>query len=225
MFITFETSTTNGKTYLRYRFNHEKDIKQKRRPPYAQVEQSSGQYRIKSFNDTIKNTKRPTWHIDCDRSLNITNLSSEKIKELKSNIITGVKDFYNKVNAFNQKFDKTTKYTGRFVITSQSNIKILPKGKRIKLKTKQKTSQSTKSKTYRIKTEKEFIIEFGSNWRNIVRHTFPTSMDNLLNRVLTKEEYEKIGIDKCHIGGYTVGQDMIITIEPKKTSQLNKNTA
>lgn len=46
---------------------------------------------------------------------------------------------------------------------------------------------------YRIKTEKEFIKDFGENWRKKVTYTFPAGMDMLLGKpILLDSVYLKL---------------------------------
>lgn len=68
---------------------------------------------------------------------------------------------------------------------------------------------------YRIKTEVEFILEFGRRWRDDVRYSFPEDMDHLLGttikdskaRLLYREEIDEIIIDAC-----SISRDMIAPI-------------
>ena len=78
-------------------------------------------------------------------------------------------------------------------------------------------------KKYRIKTEREFIREFGDDWRNEVRAQFPEMMDHLLNRVLSEEE--NISMNKASDKGetayilcYSISGGMVTEIDSNSTS-------
>lgn len=68
-----------------------------------------------------------------------------------------------------------------------------------------------KSSNYRIKTEEEFINEFGDNWRSKTEAYFTHSMDYLLGKELNEEqinEYKKNG--NFYIDGWGISKGMII---------------
>lgn len=76
---------------------------------------------------------------------------------------------------------------------------------------------------YRIKTEKEFIKEYGNNWRNLVKSNFPEKMDYLLGKKLIKCYIYYRGKDIIDIDNWIISKDMLkdITVENRK-NKLNK---
>jgi hypothetical protein len=78
-------------------------------------------------------------------------------------------------------------------------------------------------KKYRIKTKREFIRDFGSDWRNVVRSQFPVQMDHLLNYELSERENENMNaaLDKgstSFMSHYTISGSMVTEIFGISTS-------
>lgn len=67
----------------------------------------------------------------------------------------------------------------------------------------------------RIKTEDEFIAEYGSNWRGKVHQTFPKNMDHLLGKVISKKTYDLIRrndyVEPEELDYYAISSDMVIS--------------
>lgn len=65
---------------------------------------------------------------------------------------------------------------------------------------------------YRFKTEKEFIFEYGSNWRYIVNFNYQGNMDYLCGKSLPfGEDVMKtiIGMGNLRYDGWSIGHKMI----------------
>ena len=63
---------------------------------------------------------------------------------------------------------------------------------------------------YRIKTEKEFINEFGSAWRTEVELAFPHEMDAFLGISLSKEQVKEFEMSNTlHLDRWVFSRDMI----------------
>lgn len=76
----------------------------------------------------------------------------------------------------------------------------------------------------RIKTEEEFIIQFGIDWRNKTHRPFLKSMDYLLNKRfdIPTELYEKLLTWKVGIiGKDIVSLDMIVFLPDRPKKKLN----
>lgn len=66
--------------------------------------------------------------------------------------------------------------------------------------------------TYRIKTQKEFLKEFGTDWRSKLRYVWISpSMDGLFGKKITHKEYYDIHNDIRGIGPWSISLDMIKT--------------
>lgn len=60
---------------------------------------------------------------------------------------------------------------------------------------------------YRIKTEQEFIKEFGEDWADIVEFTWATNMSYLHNKIIEVEEFP-FRVDK-----WNISKDMVVKIK------------
>ena len=80
---------------------------------------------------------------------------------------------------------------------------------------------------YRIRTEQEFLNEFGENWRSTVKAQFPEPMNHLLGIPLDEEDNLRLeqskGNGHLHVDGFTISKDMIIPVDFTKTSSLDLN--
>ncbi len=81
---------------------------------------------------------------------------------------------------------------------------------------------------YRIKTEQEFLNDFGRDWRHECKATFPITMNHLLGISLEEGDNIRIaefveGIGVIFIGGYSISEDMRTTIDSVKISNLDLN--
>lgn len=64
-----------------------------------------------------------------------------------------------------------------------------------------------KKSKYRIKTKKEFIDEFGFDWRNKTQCGFVNSMDKFLGRILTGSEAHNMLVnDKISISSWNISK-------------------
>lgn len=64
---------------------------------------------------------------------------------------------------------------------------------------------------YRIKTQGEFLSDFGDNWRDKVRCSFPKVMDKLLGKEISEEKYHMcVNMNSTfNLEGYNISKDMI----------------
>lgn len=65
----------------------------------------------------------------------------------------------------------------------------------------------------RIKTEKEFIKEFGENWYDNVKYSWDRDMDYLFNYKLTEEECERFNTYGLTLGTWNISNDMVTGID------------
>ena len=80
-----------------------------------------------------------------------------------------------------------------------------------------KYGKPTTTKKYRIKTEQEFIDEFGENWRNVVDVYFTETMDNFFGNNLTKVDVFNLKYKSLEWDGYILTKDMVKEIKDEES--------
>ncbi len=64
---------------------------------------------------------------------------------------------------------------------------------------------------YRIKTEEEFIEQFGRNYGDEVSYGWSEDMSHLFGKILTINQYQKVQNGILRIEIYSIGPDMVTT--------------
>lgn len=82
-------------------------------------------------------------------------------------------------------------------------------------------------KRYRIKTEKEFIEEFGKNWKLEVSRTWNLEgkMDYLFGKVLDGKDTDFTAFERgssIQVDSWAISRDMVVEIKQSKILSLNK---